>query len=119
MVIAYGPRPNVQIKKIVNGIKSYHAEKLKHELFKMSADNELAIATFTDCIVVKMQFASWFWDEVLQYDPDEVRQCFQDPLYFETLEQAEEYAFKEELSSYYEYGVSNYTYDYPLNIPES
>jgi hypothetical protein len=85
----------------------------------MSADNELAIATFTDCIVVKMQFASWFWDEEVQNNPDEVRHCFRDALYFKTLEQAEEYAFKEELSSYYEYGVGLNNYDYPLNISES
>jgi len=84
----------------------------------MSADNELAIATFTDCIVVQMQFASYFWDEQVQNDPEYVREAFSNPIIFHTIQNAEKYAFKEENKSYYEYGIGYYDYAYPL-VPKN
>lgn len=83
----------------------------------MSADNELVIAEFTDCWVVKQQFASHWWDvDVKAEDPDVIRELFKNGMIFMTYEDANKYTEEQETSHYYEYGSSEAHLDYPFMV---
>ena len=86
----------------------------------MSADNELVLAEFNDIIIVKMQFASYFWfiDEESETYDDDIRQAFMGGRVFEKLADAETWVANETINHYYEYGDSYIRYDFNFSKTE-